>query len=193
MTVSSAAKAPVAPKNIPLAEPEGIVSEDGTVKLLEFELKTTVPPPDPLRVTVHALAESGPTVAGLHAIALISELVCGTTRESVAVWDEPFSVAVTLTLWSAMKAFDVAENTPLAEPDEIVSEDGTVKLVEFELSPMVPPPDPVSVTVQVLEESGLTVVGLQAMEAIPVLASGAASESVADLVEPFNVPVTVTV
>jgi hypothetical protein len=173
--------------------PDGIVSEDGTVKLLEFELNPTVPPLDPVRVTLQAVAEIGPTVAGVHAIAVIAELAGGTTSESVVVWDAPFSVAVTLTLWSAMKPFDAAENTPLAEPDEIVSEGGTAKLREFELRPIVPPPGPVSVTVQALEESGLTVVGLQAIEAIPVLVTGATSESVVDLEEPFNVPVTVAV
>ena len=51
-----------------------MVSEDGTVKLVELELKAMLPPPDPLRVTLHAVAEAGPTVAGLHAIVLISEL-----------------------------------------------------------------------------------------------------------------------
>ena len=91
-----------------------------------------------------------------------------------------------------MKAFAEAKNTPLAEPDGIVSEAGTVKLVEFELRPIVPPPDPLRVTVQALEESGPKVAGLQAMAAIGTR-SGAASESVVDLEEPFSVPVTVTV
>jgi acyl dehydratase len=73
-----------------------------------------------------------------------------------------------------------AKNVPLAEPDGIVSEDGTVKLVELEFKPMVPPPGPLSVTVQVLEERGATLAGLQTMETIVVLATGATSESVVD-------------
>jgi hypothetical protein len=47
--------------------------------------------------------------------------------------------------------------------------------------------------VQALEESGPTVAGLQAMEVIVVLATGATSESVVDWEEAFSVPVIVTV
>lgn len=92
-----------------------------------------------------------------------------------------------------MKALAVALNTPLAEPDGIVSEDGTVKSTELELRPIVPPPGPLSVTVQVADESGARIGGLQTMEAIPVPVSGTTRESVVDLEEPFSVPVTVTV
>jgi hypothetical protein len=92
-----------------------------------------------------------------------------------------------------VNALVAAKNVPLAEPEGIVSADGTERFAEFEVSPTVPPPGPVSVTVQALEESGLTVVGLQATETIPVLTGGADSESVVDLDVPFNVPVTVTV
>jgi hypothetical protein len=79
-----------------------------------------------------------------------------------------------------VKALVAAKNIPLAEPDGIVRADGTARFAEFEVSPMVPPPGPLSVTVQALEESGDTVAGLQAMEAIVVLATGATSESVVD-------------
>jgi hypothetical protein len=72
-------------------------------------------------------------------------------------------------------------------------EDGTVKLVELELRTIVPPPDPFSVTVQAVEVSGPSVAGLQTMEAIVVFVTAATSESVVDLEEPSNVPVTVTV
>jgi hypothetical protein len=91
-----------------------------------------------------------------------------------------------------VKALAVALNTPLVDPDGIVSEDGTVRLVEVELRATVPPPDPVRVTVQAVEASGPNVVGLHAMDEIPELA-GTASESVVVLEEPFNVTVTVTV
>jgi hypothetical protein len=92
-----------------------------------------------------------------------------------------------------VKVLDAAKNIPLAEPDGIVSADGTERFAEFEVSPIVPPPGPLSVTVQALEESGPTIAGLQAMEAIVVLATGATSDSVVDWEEPFSVPVTVTV
>jgi hypothetical protein len=79
-----------------------------------------------------------------------------------------------------VNALVAAKNVPLAEPDGIVSADGTVRFAEFEVSPMVPPPGPLSVTVQALEESGATLAGLQTMETIVVLATGATSESVVD-------------
>ena len=92
-----------------------------------------------------------------------------------------------------MKAVVVAKNTPLAEQDGMVSEAGTVRLVELELRPIVPPPDPPRVTVQAVEESGARVAGLQAMAEIPELVGEATSETVVALEEPFSVPVTVTV
>jgi hypothetical protein len=193
VTVWSAVKAVDVAKNVPLTEPDGMVSEAGTVRLVEFELKPTVPPLDPLRVTVQALEDRGARVVGLHAMALIPELVGGATRDSVVVLEEPFSVPVTVTVWSAVKAVDVAKNVPLAEPDGMVTEAGSVRLVEFELRPMVPPPDPLRVTVQEVEESGASVPGLQVMAVIPELVGGATSDSVIALEAPANVPVTVTV
>jgi hypothetical protein len=92
-----------------------------------------------------------------------------------------------------VNAATAAKNVPVAEPDGIARVDGTVKLVELEFKPMVPPPGPLSVTVQALEESGATVAGLQTMEVIVMVVTGATSESVVDLEEPFSVPVTVTV
>jgi hypothetical protein len=88
----------VAAKNVPLAEPDGIVSKDGTVRFVEFELRATVPPPDPVRVTVQEVEASGPIVVGLHAMAEIPELVGPTASESVVALEDPLSVAVTMTL-----------------------------------------------------------------------------------------------
>lgn len=88
----------VAAKNVPLAEPDGIVSEDGTVRLVEFELRATAPPPDPVRVTVQAVEASGAIVVGLHTMAEIPEVVGPTASEIVVALEELFSVAVTMTL-----------------------------------------------------------------------------------------------
>jgi hypothetical protein len=59
-------------RNVPLPEPEGIVSDVGTVRLLELEFRPMVPPPDPLRITVQVLAALGAKVPGLHAKELIA-------------------------------------------------------------------------------------------------------------------------
>jgi hypothetical protein len=48
-----------------------MVSEAGTERLLELELRPMVPPPDPLRITVHVLEALGANVPGLQAIELI--------------------------------------------------------------------------------------------------------------------------
>ena len=92
-----------------------------------------------------------------------------------------------------MKAVVVAKNIPLAEPDGMVNEAGTARLVELELRPMVPPADPLRVTVQAVEERGARVPGLQAMAVIPEPVGEATSERVVALEEPLSVPVTVTV
>ncbi len=86
------------------------------------------------------------------------------TSESVAALDEPFNVAVRVAVWSAVKAFAVALNVPLAEPGGIVSEAGTVRLVELELRLMVPPLDPLRITVQVPEAFEGKVSGVHAKE-----------------------------
>jgi hypothetical protein len=57
-----------------------------------------VPPPDPLRVTVQAVEESGARVPGLHAKEVIPEIITGATNESVVEFDEPFKVPVTVTV-----------------------------------------------------------------------------------------------
>jgi hypothetical protein len=64
-------KAVAEARNVPLLEPAGIVSEAGTVRLVELEVSPSVPPLDPLRITVHVLAALGANVPGLHAIELI--------------------------------------------------------------------------------------------------------------------------
>ena len=71
------------------------MNEVGRVRLGEFELRLTVPPPVPLRVTVQLLEESGAIVAGLQ---VIPEIVTGpVSSEIVTVLEEPFRVAVTVT------------------------------------------------------------------------------------------------
>jgi hypothetical protein len=94
------------------------------------------------------------------------DMVGRVASESVTGLDEPFNEAVTVAVWSAVKACAVARNVPLPEPAGIVSEAGTVRLMELELRPMIPPTDPLRITVQVLEALGAKVPGLHAMELI---------------------------
>src|SRR5260370_973423 len=55
-----------------------MVSEAGTVRLVELELRPRVPPPDPLRMTVQVLTTPGATGPGLHTIKWIEVLRGGT-------------------------------------------------------------------------------------------------------------------
>lgn len=57
--------------NVPLTEPAGMVSDAGTVRLVELEFRPTVPPPAPLRVTVQVLDSLGARFPGLHVMELI--------------------------------------------------------------------------------------------------------------------------
>jgi hypothetical protein len=64
-------KAVAVARNAPVTEPEGIVSEAGTMRLAELEFRPTIPPPDPLRITVQVLEALGAEVPGLHVMELI--------------------------------------------------------------------------------------------------------------------------
>jgi hypothetical protein len=93
-------------------------------------------------------------------------VVGGATSESEASLDEPFKVAVTVAIWSVVKAFAETENVPLTEPAGTGNKAGTLRLVELELRPTLPPPAPLRITVQVLAAFGANVPGLQLKELI---------------------------
>jgi hypothetical protein len=171
-----------------------MASEAGRVRSEELELRLTVPPPVPFKVTVQAPEESGAIVPGMQVIPEILSVpvLVPPTSEIVLVFEMPFIVAVIVTVWSAEKAVDVTRNRPLVEPGAIVSEAGKVRFVELELRLTVPPVARVTVTVQAPEEIGAMVAGVQVIPervSVPVSAN---SEIVLVLEEPFIVAVTVT-
>jgi hypothetical protein len=73
-----------------------MVTEPGTARLVELELRLTVLPPVPLRVTVQVVEVPGET--RVEAAQLRPERVAGADREMVVATDEPFFVAVTVTV-----------------------------------------------------------------------------------------------
>jgi hypothetical protein len=113
--------------------------------------------------TVQVVLALGNRVAAAHCS---EEIVGRVARVSVAVWDEPFRLAVRVAVRSAVKAVAVARNVPVTEPQGIVSEVGTMRSAELEFRPTVPPPDPLRITVQVLEALGAEVPGMHVMELI---------------------------
>ena len=76
------------------------MSVEGRVRLGELELRLTLPPPVPLRVTVQAPEESGAMVAGVQVIpeTVSVPVLVPPTSEIVLVLEEPLNVAVTVTV-----------------------------------------------------------------------------------------------
>ena len=71
------------------------------------------------------------TLVGLHAKA---ETSVGATKLKVAVWEEPFRVAVTVALWDVVTAPAVAVKVALLAPLDTVTEAGTLRLALLSLS-----------------------------------------------------------
>jgi hypothetical protein len=84
-------KADATAGNVPLLELGGMVTELGTARLVELELRLTVPPPVPLRATVQVVEAPGASVAGLHA----SELREGVPTETETATVPPVPVMAT--------------------------------------------------------------------------------------------------
>jgi hypothetical protein len=59
-------------RNVPLVEPGGTVSEAGTVRLVELELRAMVPPAVPVRTRVQVLEALGAIAFGLQESELIA-------------------------------------------------------------------------------------------------------------------------
>ena len=123
----------------------------------------------------------------------VAEMVRGATSETLAVADEPFNVAVTVTAWSESRAPAPAVKVAEVALAATLTEDGTVN-TEDALS------DSVTTVLPVVVFDRVTVQVVLAFEARPAAAhcseetvGRAVSESVAAWDEPFRVAVTVAV
>src|ERR1039457_4798870 len=117
-----------------------MVSEAGTVnEELLSETATTVPPARAgwFRVTVQAVDAPEFTLVGLQAR---EETSMGATRGKVAVWEAPFSVAVTVADWVVVRV--AAEAVKVAEVAlaGTVTDAGTVSEVLLSESATTVPP-----------------------------------------------------
>ena len=168
------------------------VAEAGTVsEALLSERATTVPPvwADWFRVTMHVVDALELTLVGLQAKAVTS---MGATRVKVAVWEAPFSVAVTVTDWVVVRVAAVAVKVAEVALAGTVTDAGTVsEALLSERATTVPPvwADWFRVTMHVVDALELTLVGLQAKA---VTSMGATRVKVAVWEAPFSVAVTVT-
>ena len=177
--------------NVAEVELAGTITEVGAVNMpLLFDTVTMAPltGADLVRVTVQVLLAPGPRLVGLHAKV---ESAKEAARFNVTLCEAPFSVAVTVALWSVGIALVVALNVAEVEPAATVTEVGAVKTpLLFDTVTRVPPAGAalVSVTVQVLEAFGPRLVGLHASAES---ATEAARFKVTLCEAPFNVAVTV--
>jgi len=151
---------------------------------------TVVPPVGAaeLSVTVHVLVPLELTVVGLHAS---DDSVTGGASVTVAVFETPLSVAVTVTLWLLVMVPAVTVKVAVVAFAATVTEDGVVNNELLSDSVTVVPPvgaAELSVTVHVLVPLELTVVGLHASDDN---VTGADRLTVAVCETPLSVAVTV--
>ena len=118
-----ALNAVAAARNVPLLEPEGICSKAGTVRLVEFEVRLTVPPPDPLRTTVHVLEALGAKVPGPHAMEVIAVTVTGVTLTmppvpviEIALPEEEAAVLLLMAMGTEVLAEGVTDKVATTPP-----------------------------------------------------------------------------
>lgn len=160
----SLAIVPVVALNVAEVEPEVTVTEVGTVSTtLLFDTATVVPPAGAalVSVTVQVLVAFATRLVGLHARV---ESATEDTKLKVTFCETPFSVAVTVALWSPEIVPVVALNVAEVAAAAIVTEAGVVRAaLSSDTVTEVPPAGAalVSVTVQVLEAFGPRLVGLQ--------------------------------
>ncbi|NWF84226.1 MAG: hypothetical protein HXY18_10390 [Bryobacteraceae bacterium] len=123
--VEAVVMAPAVAVNVALEAPAATVTEAGTDSSELLSDTDTVTPPvgaAPLRVTVQVLLAPEESVVGAQASV---ETDSGTISAMEAVWELPFSVAVTTAVEAAVMAPAVAVNVALDEPAATVTDAGT--------------------------------------------------------------------
>jgi hypothetical protein len=173
-------------------EPAATVTEAGVASWeLLSESETEEPPAGAaaVRVTIQLPVALGARMVGLQAS---EERAADASRFTVAVFETPLIVAVTVAAWLLVTAPAVTVNVADVEPDATVTEAGVVSPLLLSESETEEPPAgaaALSVTVQVLVAPEARLVGLQASEE---RTTGASKSSVALRETPFSVVVTET-
>jgi hypothetical protein len=134
-------------------------TEAGAVSNALLLENATAPPPVFVSVTVQLLDAPLPNVAG----AQTTELMAGGAVSAMAAdRDNPFNDAVTVAAWSLAITPALAEKIAVLAPEATETDAGTVTSALLLESATVPPLDPESETVQVLEAPELNDDGVQA-------------------------------
>ena len=195
VTVWSATSVPVLAPNVAEVTLAGTVTEEGTVNrdgaLLE-SATTVLPAEDFDKVTVQVVLALEARLAVAHCRE--ESVTVGDNRERVADVEEPFSVAVMVTVWSATSGPVLALNVAEVALAGTVTEEGTVRadgaLLESTTT-VLPAEDFDKVTVQVVLALEARVAAAHCRE--ESVTGGDNRERVADVEEPFSVAVSVTV
>jgi hypothetical protein len=125
VTFCGAATAPVAAVNVPVVALGDMVTDAGTVTVgIPPEMVTSTPAAGAalLRITVQTALEFGASVAGVH---WKTDMSGGPLSESVAVFEEPASEAVTVAVWSEGTVAVVAAKEAPAAPAGTITDSGT--------------------------------------------------------------------
>jgi hypothetical protein len=146
-------------------EPAWTLTDVGTVRAeLLAETDTPIPPvgagADRVRVQVEDAPASRVALSQANA-----ETSNGAIRVKVALWEAPFSVAMTVAGWVVVSVPAVGAKVAPVAPAATLTDGGTVSAGLLDESPTTVPPAGaacVRVTEQVVEAPELTLVGLQA-------------------------------
>lgn len=147
----------------------GTVTEVGTMRVVVLLVRETEVPPWGAAWESVTVQEVLAFEAKLAAVQCREETGTCTVASSVieVLAEEPFREAWSVTVWPEEIVPAVAVKVAVALPSLTVTDEGTVKLVELELSPTAAPPPPAAplkLTVQVDDPEELMDVGLQLRE-----------------------------
>ena len=141
--------------------PPATVTDVGRVSTEELRVRVTLAPLEGAaldKVTVQVVLPLEASVAAAH---FTSETVVapGTARDKATDLEVPFAEAVIEAVSFAVKLLAVATKLTLADPAGTLTKAGMVRLPELDASVTMAPEVALSVTVQVLDAAGPSVVG----------------------------------
>jgi hypothetical protein len=155
--------------------PAATATEAGVLKRLELSESATVAAPAGAAcesVTVQVVL---PFAGKLPAAHCSDVTVTGAFSDRLAVFEEPFSEAVRVAVWLAVKEPAVAVKVALLAPEGMVTDVGTVTRDELDATVATAPPDPAAALrfmVQVAGAAGANAAGLQVSPVIVIEGPG---------------------
>jgi hypothetical protein len=176
-----------------LVDPSGTVTEAGVVsRTLLSDKKTNEPPLGAalLRLIAQLAVALDPSVEGVHPM---DETLTGATRFKLALREMPFSVAVTVAVWSVVTAAVLTVKLAAKKPVGTSSEVGVTKIGLLSLRETIRPPA-VAAALRLTVHFAIALdPRLEGLQTIDETAAEAIRLMVAPRETPFSVAVTVAV